>query len=256
MHCYMKKIFYLLKKVLSFFYDLKKDLKYNEDVFNKLNINTNKIKEILKENKLNYYSQNLSWHFHTFCGLKQYFANNSVEVKNILEIGTYDGNFTNFISDIFNKTKITSIDLSEEDNQFINSYRRQEKEFLKKFLEKRSKNTNKKNIEFIKLNSINILNRFIDKKFEIIWIDGDHHNPQVTIDIINSLSLLSENGIICVDDIIKDKNFRTKKVSGESYETLTLLEKNKIINNQYVIKRVNKNNFFVKKFISISKIIL
>jgi len=74
------------------------------------------------------------------------------------------------------------------------------------------------NINFINLNSLNIKKYFKEKKFDLIWVDGDHLNPQVTIDIINSLDLLDNDGVICTDDVIMDSNFLgSKYVSNEAF---------------------------------------
>ena len=183
-------------------------------------------------------------------GLKDYFGNKKI---NILEIGTYNGNFSNFISKLYDESYITTIDLDESDNQFINTYGREEKEKLDEFLKLRNKNLNRKNINFIKLNSLNIKKYFKEKKFDLIWVDGDHLNPQVTIDIINSLDLLNNDGIICTDDVIMDIKFKKNKyVSNEGFFTLKHLEDNVLIKNYYLIKRIRMNNANLKKYVSIS----
>ena len=104
---------------------------------------------------------------------------------------------------------ITTIDLNNNDEVFINSYGRNEKENLDQFFKIIEKNISNKNINFINLNSTNIKKYFYGKKFDLIWIDGDHLNPQVTIDIIYSFDLLNEDGVICIDDIFKDPIKRT-----------------------------------------------
>jgi predicted O-methyltransferase YrrM len=76
---------------------------------------------------------------------------------------------------------------------------------LNKFLNQRKIYLDKKNIIFIKDNSLNIKNYFNSKKFDLIWIDGDHSNPVVTIDIINSLDLINDKGIILNDDVTINK---------------------------------------------------
>ena len=66
---------------------------------------------------------------------------------------------------------------------------------LNEFIEKRDKILNlSKNISFKKTNSMRLI--FSDKKYDLIWIDGTHGYPVVTIDITNSLRLLKPNGII------------------------------------------------------------
>ena len=245
------KVFYnFLKNYKSADYDLLRDLKYNENLFKKFNFDISKIKLQLKSLNFSYEDSQLSWHYHLFIGLKSYFKNNKI---NILEIGTHNGSFTNFVSKVYSNCLITTIDLDENDNIFINSYNRGDKKKLNQFLELRKNNLNRDNISFVKLNSINIKKYFHNKKFDLIWVDGDHLNPQVTIDIVNSLSLLKNKGIICADDVIMDIKFRkTKYTSNEGFLTLKHFEDNKILKNYFLIKRIVKSNFFEKKYISIS----
>lgn len=231
-------------------YDLSKDLDYNENLFKLLKFDINKIKSQLNLLNFQYYTPQLSWHYHLFVGLKDYFGNKKI---NILEIGTHNGNFSNFISKLYDESHITTIDLDESDNQFLNTYNREKKKILDEFLKLRNKNLNRKNINFIKLNSLNIKKYFNEKKFDLIWVDGDHLNPQVTIDIINSLDLLNNDGIICTDDVIMDNKFKKDKyVSNEGFFTLKHLEDNGLIKNYYVIKRIIVDNANYKKYVSVS----
>tara|TARA_B100000579_G_scaffold424941_1_gene430030 strand:+ start:732 stop:1556 length:825 start_codon:yes stop_codon:yes gene_type:complete len=231
-------------------YDLSKDLNYNENLLKLLKFDIEKLKSQLNSLNFQYHNPRLSWHYHLFLGLKQYFGNKKI---NILEIGTFDGNFSNFISKVYNESHITTIDLDESENQFINTYGREEKEKLDKFLKLRNENLNRININFIKLNSLNIKKYFNEKKFDLIWVDGEHLNPQVTIDIINSLDLLKNDGIICTDDVIMDSKFpKGKYVSNEGFFTLKHLEDNGLIKNYYLIKRIRINNLTQKKYISVS----
>ena len=50
--------------------------------------------------------------------------------------------------------------------------------------------SNSKNIEFKKMNSLELTNS--KNSYDMIWIDGAHGYPYVTIDIINSLRLLKK----------------------------------------------------------------
>ena len=115
----IKIIYNFLKNCKSKNYDLLKDLEYNENLFKKFNINISKIKSKLSSLNLSYENEQLSWHYHLFIGLKDYFKNQKI---NILEIGTHDGKFTNFISKIYSNCQITTIDLDESDKIFINTY--------------------------------------------------------------------------------------------------------------------------------------
>ena len=57
-----------------------------------------------------------------------------VEIKNILEIGTFDGKTATILARLFPDSDIKTIDLSDNDPIFINTYARKNnpKEFIKK----------------------------------------------------------------------------------------------------------------------------
>ena len=236
--------FYSFFYIRQLFYNLNKDLDYNIKLINKIGLNHNSIKKNLKLNKLDYLDPNLSWHYHIFSGLEKY-------KKKILEIGTYEGKFTNYLSSIFPQSEITSIDLKKDDNEFKSSYNRSSKKNYISHIKIRKQNLNRKNIIFYELNSFNLLDKFKNKKFDIIWIDGNHINPQVSFDIFSSIRLLKRNGILLCDDVIKDK-IQNTLISNESYKTLEYLEKIKVLKNNYIIKRISKKNLKLKKFISYS----
>ena len=39
--------------------------------------------------------------------------------------------------------------------------------------------------------------------FDLIWVDGSHMDPVVSVDIANAIRLISKNGHIIVDDVFK-----------------------------------------------------
>ena len=157
----------------------------------------------------------------------------------ILEIGTFDGFNSLLLSNLFPNSNIDTIDLSETDNDFINFYNR--KENINKFIQDRniilSKN---RNINFFPLNSLKLLN--YKKKYDLIWIDGAHGYPVVCIDIINSLHVLKENGLILCDDVylkLNQSNSDKMYNSIASYETLNELKKQDLINFRLAYKRLS-----------------
>ncbi len=95
-------------------------------------------------------------------------------ITDILEIGTFDGFNALLLSNLFPNSNIDTIDLPENDDDFINFYNR--KDNISKFIQDRniilSKN---KNINFFPLNSLKLLNH--KKKYDLIWIDGAHGYP-------------------------------------------------------------------------------
>ena len=239
-------LFSPIRFVKKLIYNLEKDLEHNTKIFIDLNFDVEKIKSQLKSYKLNYNDYHLSWHYHLFSGLSQ-----KLKKIKILEIGTHRGEFTSFLSHIFSDSEIITIDLPQNDSEFISSYQRNDISVRKNYLDQRKINLSEANIQFLELDSINIIKKFKEKKFDLIWVDGDHLNPQVSIDIIQSIQLLNRGGILLCDDVIK-KSFFSKYTSSESFETLELLSKKHILKNKYLFKRINKNNSFVQKYISLS----
>ena len=172
----------------------------------------------------------------------------------ILEIGTFDGFNSLLLSNLFPNSNIDTIDLSETDDDFVNSYNR--KDNINKFIQDRniilSKN---KNINFYPLNSLKLLN--YKKKYDLIWIDGAHGYPVVCIDIINSLHILKENGLILCDDVylkLNQSNSDAIYSSFATYEILNELKKQDLINFRLVYKRLSVEHNCIentRKFIAI-----
>lgn len=182
--------------------------------------------------------------------------NNNHKIKNILEIGTFDGFNALLLSKLFTKTNIDTIDLPENHKDFINTYHR--KSNFDKFIKDRNHILSKnEKINFFSLNSLKLLN--YNKKYDLIWIDGAHGYPIVCIDIINSLHLLNKDGFIVCDDVHKNLNqTNSDKMynSIASYETLNELSEENLIEFKLLYKRLDaKNNCLEgnRKFLAIAR---
>lgn len=222
------------------------DLRSNLNVLKKINISENLIQNHLSVIDKNIYDTNLSWHYHFFGGASKLFNKN----LKILEIGTHDGTFANFLSQLSFVDKIYTIDLHESDLRFINTYDRKNNEHRKQFIKLRNTNLKSTKIKFIEMDSNNILKIFKKEKFDLIWVDGDHFNPQVSKDINNSLKLLQPNGFILCDDIIIKNENNFKQSNSDSFKTINGLKKKKVIKVRYILKRL-KYKRYKKKFIAI-----
>ena len=175
-------------------------------------------------------------------------------ITDILEIGTFDGFNALLLSNLFPNSNIDTIDLPENDDDFINFYNR--KDNISKFIQDRniilSKN---KNINFFPLNSLKLLNH--KKKYDLIWIDGAHGYPMVCIDIINSLHILKENGLILCDDVhlkLNQSNSDLMYSSIATYETLNELKKQDLITFRLIYKRLSAEHNCIenkRKFVAI-----
>lgn len=235
----------LIRNYLNFLYrDSSKDYNNNIDILSKY-FKINIIEELKKIN-FDIYNEKDSWHYVIFK-----FLSFNFNPKTILEIGTYKGEFTNYLSKIFLDSKIHTIDLPHTLFEFENSYNR--KGSVKEFLLKRDKNIQRDNVIFNELNSFFLIDEYFKNKFDLIWVDGHHHDPQVSIDIISSIKLIKKHGLIIIDDIVK-KKFKDEYVSNESYQFLKKLKKQNIIEFDLIVKKITKDNFYLKKYIAIVKV--
>ena len=93
-------------------------------------------------------------------------------------------------------------------------------------------------MSFRELNSVKLT--LSEKKYDLIWIDGAHGYPVCCIDIINSIKMINEKGLIMVDDIslkLDENDKMYDSVAG--YETLKELEKNNVIKFDLFYKRLD-----------------
>ena len=102
-----------------------------------------------------------SIHSTLLCGLS-----NVTTINNILEIGTYSGQTTMLFSRIFPRSKITTIDLPEEDPILNTTYGRENEEKKRKIEEERKQNLSNPNITFLQKNSFFLLD-LVEKKFDL-----------------------------------------------------------------------------------------
>ena len=183
----MKLISRINKKISIYFYNKyykKNDLKHNLVILRKLKLKKTKIIKILKKENYDFFDANLSWHYHIFSGLS------NPQKKKIVEIGTHSGEFTNFVSKIFKEASIYTFDLPLKDPSFTKSYSRNNiKSYKDSYFLLRRRNLKNRNIFLIENDSINICNYFKHSSIDIFWVDGDHKNPQVSLDIYNAINL-------------------------------------------------------------------
>ena len=153
-----------------------------------------KIEKIIYE-KFQSVNYNEKW----FCNNLYYLSTNlknSKNVKNILEIGSYEGRSAIFFLKNFSDSKITCVDTwaGSDEHSSVN-FELIEKNFDLNTSFYQSNNTLIKHKmtsnEFFKENH---------KYFDLIYVDGDHSSDQVKIDLINSWNALKNGGFLVLDD--------------------------------------------------------
>lgn len=132
----------------------------------------------------------------------------SLGLKSYLELGL--GNFETFSN--VNCEKKVGVDIDNEKTKF-------------------SLNENEK---VVIDSTINFLKNTKDK-FDIIFIDADHHRNSVLDDAINSLNILSPRGIICFHDIgPTEVNQTLETACGSAYKAWINIRNGKLDNNLYL----------------------
>lgn len=174
-----------------------------------------------------------------------------INIRSILEIGTFKGETTLILSELFPGAQIVTIDLKQEKLKDIKEYSYATNNPEEDFIKLRNELiTQKKNINFIEMDSLNLFNS--SKVFDLIWIDGAHGFPFVAIDITNALRMISNNGIILCDDVFltsKKQNMMTE--STAAWITLQKYQESVSIKVELFLKRISQRNnkyiAFVKK---------
>jgi hypothetical protein len=155
-------------------------------------------------------------------------------VKNYLEIGSFEGLSILFVNEIFKPDVIHAVDTWKGSNEHgpETNFKKVEINFL-------NNTKNWKNIKRFKMTSDSF---FLKKnhKYDLIYIDGLHTRKQVKKDLLNSLKLCHKKSIIICDDFFWkfDKRF-TKNIPIEGI--IPIIKKNKlkvisVTNNQIFLK--------------------
>ena len=146
----------------------------------------------------------------------------------ILEIGSYEGLSTVFFLSILKNSKIYCVD------PFIDFEENKNKDFNKVF-NNFEHNTKKfqSRIRLSKSTSDDFFRKGVNEKFDLIYIDGNHHADNVYKDSTNSFNLLNKGGLMIFDDFLWDyyEDINFNPIGG--------------------IKRFLSENFYKLKIISI-----
>ena len=187
-----------------------------------------------------------SLHYEIFAGISQ-----SCSPRKILEIGTHDGFFTSYLSHLFNRVEITTLDLPfiKDDKTVAEAHQVQNQNY----------GDNKK-VRCLNLDNLSNVTQLLydsthlalsSSKYDLIWVDGDHTFPVVAFDIINSVRLVSENGWIVVDDIkVTQIGRKSNMGNDEGYLSVKHLKELGMVDVTLIPKRI-KNS---QKYIAVVKL--
>ena len=140
-------------------------------------------------------NQNHKW----FCNNLNFLSNSFKDVigiNNILEIGSYEGRSALFFLNNFKDSNIRCVDTwsgSDEHDNFDFNMIEKNFDFNGSIFQSNNR------LEKFKMTS----NKFFlnnSKKYDLIFVDGDHSSAQVKIDINNSWKVLNKGGYLILDD--------------------------------------------------------
>lgn len=167
----------------------------------KSNIDNTKLDMWKNLNVEPYYNFPVSKYWFGNSELKNYLLNNIVLTKkyNILEIGSFEGCSSCFISDIVitnTLSTLTCVDPFVSDGSNETDHSTLKYKFYSNI--KKTQNYNKINI--VEKFSDDFYSTYNGSKFNFIYIDGEHSEKQILKDLDECFSLLDINGMIWCDD--------------------------------------------------------
>lgn len=194
--------------------------------------------------------RDFSMHYELFAGFSLI-----QDVRNILEIGTASGYFTQFLASLFPDASIETWDLPPETlmNSSVEAYSRITEGYGRQFESSQKRLGSLPNIVRVEQDSTHL--SFRNGNFDLIWVDGDHTFPVVAFDVINALRLVGSAGRICIDDIRLRETRHSILGSQETYRTVKHLEDAGLISLQLVMKRIDTSSMLRspedKKYIAV-----
>ena len=172
-------------------------------------------------------------------------ASSQMSISNILEIGTFKGETTRILADLFPKSHIDSIDLSHEEIRSIGTYAYAADELP-------NSNDMPNNVKLKTQNSLKLISE--TGAYDLIWVDGNHKSPYAQIDIACAIRLIKDKGFVLCDDVYLEKS-RIEKDSGtESIDTILAFKDAGMINSSFIRKRLGKkfnNKITGTKFLAV-----
>ena len=172
-------------------------------------------------------------------------ATSQLAISNILEIGTFKGETTRILADLFPNSHVDSIDLSHDEIRSIGTYAYAVNE-LPDSMEMPI------NVKLKTQNSLKLIHETLE--YDLIWVDGNHKSPYVQIDIACAIRLIKDNGFVLCDDVYL-KTSRIEKDSGtESIDTILAFKEAGMINSSFIRKRLSKkfnNKITGTKFLAV-----
>jgi predicted O-methyltransferase YrrM len=174
------------------------------------------------------------------------------DVREVLEIGTYDGRTALLLANLFPQARVTTVDLAADDPIYAQSYQSaRTAEFIRRRNETLSGSSR---VQFIETNSLRLATDLGAGRFDLVWVDGDHDFPVVAVDLVNAVRLAKPGGLVMCDDVvIETRRKLTTYLSNAAHRTLTAMRGAGLIDEPvYLYKRLGKRHQSPRKFVAVA----
>jgi predicted O-methyltransferase YrrM len=188
----------------------------------------------------------------------------AARVERILEVGTYDGVNGLLLAHLFPSARVTTIDLPDDHPVFAASYRRQDQDERRRFVERRDATLRLAgNVDFRRTSSVALTLSTPgpgERGYDLVWVDGAHGYPVCAIDVTNAVRLVAGDGLLLCDDVYEPVN--TSPASSDpiyrsiaSFETLSAFEREGLLAVTLVDKRLDGDHLrpSIRKFVAVCR---
>ena len=162
---------------------------------------------------------------------------------NYLEIGSFEGRSTVFISELPNTKTVMAVDTFDGSDEYVGSNKLNHIDFNIVFenFKNNMRLVGKKNINYLKDTSHNYFKNY-KNKYNLIYIDGSHHYNDVKQDFINAYNCIEKDGIIILDDFLwfYYKDIKNNPIGAiiECYDQFKNNLKLIFVNHQIIFKKL------------------
>ncbi len=139
-----------------------------------------------------------------------------------VEVGVASGQYSKVISDCNPQMKLYGIDPWASYSDYKDYVKKETFTYLEE--EARKRLSRRSNYEFIKEYSVEAMKRFEDNSIDFCYIDANHEDPYITIDIEGWYKKVKSGGIVSGHDFTKPKHANYNVISA----VMGFVERNKI----------------------------
>lgn len=157
-------------------------------------------------------------------------AQKNKDLQRVLEIGTFQGETSRLLGELFPEAVVETLDLPDEERVKSKVYAYADG------MNFASDKSAVSRIKYLKQNSLRLVG--FSGCYDLIWVDGNHLSPYTISDIVNSVRLMSNQGYLICDDIYLNKPFLEVNADLSAISIIKALSEAGIISFVLIRKRL------------------